>query len=127
MVIVEVLLGLLNPRWNILKPTESTPYYYQTWIPINNLIALLDTSIRNGTASAPFPYFLSTCQLRVRGKPELGEFKYMDILDMDIGDNEMQIDVLSHFSGRKRLYPPKTIWFGILDKKGLELLVAILR
>lgn len=120
MVIVEVLLGLLNPRWDILKPTESTPYYYQTWIPVNNLIALLDTSIRNGTASAPFPYFLSTCQLRVRGKPELGEFKYMDILDMDIGDNKSQIDALANYFRSEKALSTKNYMVWYTGQKGFR-------
>lgn len=110
--IIEILVGKLNPHWDILHPTASTPYSYQTWLPIGTMISLLDVAIRNGTMHGPFPYFLSTCQLRVKDRPDLGEFKYMDYLDLDVGEEEIK-NYTEFFCNRKNLFAYKSymVWF----------------
>lgn len=85
---IEFLLGKVDGRWDPQQPTVGCPYSYQIWVDSRTLLGhlrRLRVAIDNGPLQRGcFPYYLFLCQMRIKNSPQYGEFKYLNILDLDV-------------------------------------------
>lgn len=121
---VEFLVGKVAAKWDPARPTEGCPYSYQVWVDSRTLlghlrrlrVAASSGSIQKGA----FPYYLFLCQMRIKGQPCYGEFKYLNILDLDVPNADedeikslgKQLETMKGFNERVM------IWF--TGKKGFR-------